>query len=124
MMYKLYVEGTGNLPEIVPGLMFTKEGAEEYCRVHRLTACYLMPVDDYRKYRNELGRVREHRDVRQVPMTVNDMYEYDAPPNEPWKPNDIKDVDWMPIDRRGIAKVPMAKPRWFKPSGSRQTKRK
>lgn len=112
-MYKLFVEGTGGLPEVVPGLVFSEVGALEYCKRYRLTACYLMPEDEYRAYRNDLGRARLHREAN-VPMVMNNEYEYDAPKREPWKPNDLKDVDWLPIDRHGVAKVPMAKPKWAK----------
>jgi hypothetical protein len=116
-MYKLFIEGTSGMPEVVPGLMFTQAGAEWYVKEHRLTAIGLMPVEEYRH--EQAMKRQEYSSDRRISPGGGCMQniEYIEGPvvDDGWRLHFNKDVDWMPRDRHGIAKIPTAKIKSLKP---------
>lgn len=115
-MYKVVVEGTGGLPEILDNL-FPLEGAVKYCKDKKLTLIKIIPIEEFRLLMVEKHiLVSNNRPTQYTPRTMSDITEIIEPlsEREPFKFNSLKNVDWIPKDQHGIAKIPMLKPQSVK----------
>jgi hypothetical protein len=103
--------------EFEPYLFDSQETAAKYATMNKLQSVFILPKDaSDSMIDNQHANVRREpeppRQVQQQPY-VNWNEDMDVR-KEPWKPNSLKDIDWIPKDHHGIAKIPICKPKTLK----------